>query len=202
MDPELIKAALEAVAAGDEKKALEILKQMITSAAGGAPAEAAPEAASALEASGAPAPKTPEEEAKMLRAELAAAKANRDVAKLRAELDVIKAERDAVEAAERADLVAELVRLSIETPATAWQGDPKDRKPKARFEAEPIAELRERVALRKAEGPLKGPEATPPVGDEAAQVVALSKHQLQAIKARGLTPEQFIAAKNRAVRRI
>lgn len=112
----------------------------------------------------------------------------------------------------RRGLIAELVQLGVETPALAWKGltdeERAKRMPCKRLADEPIAELSARVAtLRK----LRPAAPLPPNGggpgaegteDIAAQVAKLSTAQLAQIKKAGQTPEQFIAAKKAAVRRV
>jgi len=65
--------------------------------------------------------------------------------KLNRELQVLRADRDAREAAERRELVAELVKLGRETPATAW-ADESATRPRGSLATMAVTELQERVA--------------------------------------------------------
>lgn len=76
----------------------------------------------------------------------------------RAELEAFRAEKAEREAAERRSLVTELVALNAETPATAWANGA----PVARLVAEPLPELRARVAALRSV-PRAAPGHTPPV---------------------------------------
>lgn len=79
----------------------------------------------------------------------------------RAELEKLRAEQTAREGAERRSLVTELVALGAETPATAWNKDA----PVARLAAEPLADLRSRVAvLRSVPRPTSAGHTAPPAG--------------------------------------
>lgn len=215
MDPEKIKAALEAIEAGDAAKALEILKAIVVSAAGGTeePAgEPAAEPAAALE-EGAETP--PEEKPEEEKAALAAmnvlqgltgtSSPGETVAALSTVLkDVAKIKADAaiVELDSRRALVGELVKLGVEIPATAWEGDPAKLNPCKRLADEPIDALRTRVAaLKKGGAGRMSPDLAPPVVVEDDEIAALSKDVLKAIKDKGMTPQEFIAAKKKAARR-
>jgi ClpP class serine protease len=76
-----------------------------------------------------------------------------------AELATLRAERDARVAAERRTLVTALVEIGAETPATAWS----DGAPTARLAAEPLDDLRTRVAALRAAKPASS-HTPPPAG--------------------------------------
>jgi phage I-like protein len=174
MDPkvirEVIRKALDAIEAGDESAALQILKELIASAAGAAPE---PEEPPAAEAS----PDMPPEEQTALAAlarEACTLTGHSSAGEALEALRALYAERaqraqtDAAEAAarelsSRRELVGELVKLTVEYPSTAW-ADAEKRIPCKRLSDEPIADLRARVAtlraLRKGQPASK---AEPPV---------------------------------------
>lgn len=157
MDPKQLMAALDAIEAGDSTKAIELLKAIIASAASGGEA---PEPAPGAEAmsEGADTPTPPEDQKLMSRlsAILGGGKTTHEVEaevlRLSRVVATLEAERAATEQATRADLVAELVKLGVELPATAW-ADTEKRIPATRFAAEPVAELRARVEAHRAVGP-------------------------------------------------
>jgi Mu-like prophage I protein len=78
----------------------------------------------------------------------------------RAELERFRAEQAARETAERRSLVTELVTLGAETPATAWSKDA----PVARLAAEPLVDLRSRVAALRSVPRASAGHAAPPAG--------------------------------------
>jgi hypothetical protein len=213
MNPEKIKAALDAIEKGDEAAALALLKELIAEAAGGeAPADK-PEGEALAESPEAPAPKPGEEEEK---AALSALKklTGKDglgeavvaLSALFADVAKIKTDAAVLELSSRRELVGELVKLGVELPATAWTGKPEDRNPVKRLLDEPIDDLRKRVAALSAAKPKpKGPTApetgTGEASDVALEVSKLSAGTLARIKEKGLTPEQFIARRSAAVRR-
>jgi hypothetical protein len=91
-------------------------------------------------------------------------------------------------------LIAELVKLGVETPATAWEGDPSERKPVARLSVETLADMRTRVATLKAS---KGvaPALHPARTDVSTGTVTLSALDRQLIKERGIPEAEFLATK-------
>jgi len=146
IDPEQLKAAIEAIKAADGDAALAILEGMLVGEAGG---EVAPDAAAAL----AEVPAEPPVE-DPLAAQLAAQ--SRELTALRAAVGAITAERVSADNVTRRGLVAQLVELGIETPATAWQGDASERKPCARLGAESVVDMTSRIAtLRQALGAVR-----------------------------------------------
>lgn len=112
-------------------------------------------------------------------------------------ISTLESREAALELDARRELIADLVKLGVELPATAWEGDAKDRKPVKRLAVEPIEELRTRVAqLRKVKpAPIEPPRRT--LGD----VSRLSDRDLAACKRLNITPEQFAERKENAVRR-
>lgn len=212
MDPEVLKAAIQAIKDGDGDAALALLEKLLTGAgdtpadpaegapptAAGEPAATPPEPAPAA-ASAADAPAT----AMLLRVTGARSLADAEPI-LRSAITAARtadADRTAVTMTARRELIVELIQLGAETPATAWEGRPEDRKPKARLMSESIEDMRARiVSLKARSGTSSG--HTPPVGEAAiaAAVAELSPALLTKIKASGRTPEQFIEERNNATR--
>jgi hypothetical protein len=198
MSPEEIKKAMDVVAAEDGKAAIDILKNLIASLAGGEPPPVETEAAAEV-------PDPPVEE------EVASVAASREIlhvlgaktpgeatAALKSLVDRVAsldADRAALDLSERQGLVAKLVTAGAETPATAW-ADAAKRTPKPRLMSEPIAELRERVTALVKASRASGhapPEST--VIDEKPAPRPLSRAEITACKKRGMTEAEFIAAK-------
>jgi len=182
MDPKLITAALDALESGDAAKALEILKGLIASAAG-APAEApadAPAEAPVSESTDTP----PDDEDETRPPAQATAGAPAGVSALSAdeaaELATLRADRIERDLAARRELVAGLVQLGAETPATAWQGDAKKRLPVKRLADEPLAELRARVAALRSAAPRQAVARRPDVA--ASELTEGEQRQLAAFK--------------------
>lgn len=220
MNPELMKKLLAVIASQDEKAALALLPELVTGIAAeeaGEPAAAADPLAAAAD-SPVPAPgdpKKPEEAAAASAALTALSKLAggatepgeivRKLTDMAAAVTKITADSAALEASERRGLVATLVKLGAELPATAWEGEPEKLVVCKRLSAEPITDLRARVEKLKAARPAPLNLEAPPKGASAAevteQVKALSAAELGRIKSAGMTPEQFIAAKHSAVRR-
>lgn len=183
MNPDDVKAALDALEAGDSAKALELLKAMIASAASGG---AAPSSDAGTEATSDTAEvEDPAEEMAALRHQVATLTKTltAENAKLRSEVQALTSARDGAELIERRSLVAELVKCGAETPATAWDGKPEDRKPATHLSAMPIEKLRTRVKTFSARGP-RAP-LSPPSGSEEVEWTDAEKRQLA-----HMTPEQ------------
>jgi len=205
MDAEQIKALIEAIKNKDGDAALAIAEAMLVSAASGEAAEPAAggeASADPLAASAEPAPPSPEEKA--LEATLTLLTGAEGPAERTAFLSKLIEERTkhaervaTLELSSRYELVSELVKLGVEFPSTAFVGDPADRKLVARLSAEPIPEMRARIAV------LKKAKVAPPAPPtrEQENVVTLSAIDAANAKKAGLTPEQFIAAKKNAVKR-
>jgi hypothetical protein len=197
MDPELISKALEALKSGDAESAIAALEAMIAAAASsGAPP--APADAGALDAAADP-PPTDEEKAALaaLRKHTKRSTLGEAVAELStmaSERAALAAERDALELDERRGLIAGLVKLGAETPATAWDGEPDKRVPCKRLASEPIADLRARCKALGAKAPA-APIAPPAV---AADELTEEEKKLAA----KMTPSQLARFKElRATRR-
>jgi len=200
MDPELVKKILAVLESQDEKAALALLPELIASMAG-VPPEAAPEA-EALAEGAEPKPPAPGVEPSALAKSLGCktdAEAAAVVTALLARVTKIDAENATVELSARQGLVTDLVKLGVEFPAHCWEGKPEDRKPVKRLLDEPIASLRARVELHKAQGGKPG--ITPPPSGET-KPVTLSKAEQKYCTEHGLTKEQFEAKKANAVRTV
>jgi hypothetical protein len=212
MDAEQIKALIEAIKNKDGDAALAIAEAMLVSAASG---EAAPAASGGegdpLAASAEPTPPTPEEKA--LEATLTLLTGADGPAERNAFLTKLVEERKAhaervatLELSSRFELVAELVKLGVEFPSTAFEGDPADRKLVARLSSESIADLRARVAVvKKAKGAAPTPPARKdevPAGGRSFTtsqgVVTLSASEIKNCEASGAKLEAY--AENKAIR--
>ena len=123
--------------------------------------------------------------------------------------DAAAAEAQALEQTSRVELTGELVKLGYELPATAWDGDPKDRKPAKHLASMPIDALRSRVvALRAAprveqpKPPAGGPSGGGGTGDRAITtahgVVTLSASEIKNCESVGAKLEDYAA--NKAIR--
>jgi hypothetical protein len=113
-------------------------------------------------------------------------------------LTALEAEREEQDNTARVELVVELVKLRAETPATAWS-DPAKRIVAKRLSAEPVAEMRARVAALRAAAPVVT-EIEPPESG-AADVSKLSKSELAACKKHNMDPAEYAERKAKAVRR-
>jgi phage I-like protein len=211
LDASLISKALEAIAAGDEAGAMDILKSIVAAAAGGGeekpaeekPAEDTPTAA----AEGAPVEEEekPEEvmaaSARLMRlsgkTSIVDAIAEVEVwrtshLKLETETQKLAAERKVLEDAERRKLCVELVSLAGRAPATVWADD-KSSAPKAYLAAMPIADLRAMHAdAIKASGG-KPSAVKPPV--VAADSHGLSARELAMCSEMKIDPKDYAARK-------
>jgi phage I-like protein len=194
MNADQVKAALDAIEAGDSAGAIEILKALIATAASGeAPgAEPVEPMADAPVAESADAPVV-----EALKRELGCAtiaEAFVALSALKTRVKTVDDESAALDNTKRVELVAELVKLGAETPATAWDGKPEKRMPVARLAGESVVSLSARVTALRASKP--APRTAP-----TAPVVTLSKRELDACAAKGITPEEFIERKAKLVRR-
>jgi hypothetical protein len=199
--------AIESLGTGDGKKALEILEALLVSELTGEaagepppPAEAGATASNAEVPPPAPGDKPAEEMAALSRGVVAmfagktAGEALELVRSLKADSDRLAADRAALEDSERRGLVAELVTLGIDTPATAWEdveakGDA--RKPCARLAAEPLADLRKRVSLIKTS---RGARMTPVAGGHAPPAPATAGGEPGKLTEADLSPEELSKA--------
>lgn len=202
MDPERVEAALLAVTEDDKDAALAILKDMLVAAAGGdAAAESAgtdagtdvtplaDEVAAGTEGQSlAHEDETShleeEEEEKMLSKALkkltgkdSGAEAIALVEGLVKKVEAIDKERRVLELSARRDLIADLVKMDVETPALAWEGAAENRKPCKRLAAEPIEELRARVKIlaKSRPAPIKIPKIRTESDLSELEQIALSK---------------------------
>jgi hypothetical protein len=208
MDPDKIKAALEALKNDDGAAAIALLEELIVSMASG---EAPPADAPAEPLADAPdAPKQEDEQVAataLMRLTGASSVGEALLAcdQIKARLDKDESDRAAADRVARRDLVAELVRLGVEFPATAWAGDAEKRVPVKRLADEPLDELRARVELHRraprasARQPASG--AAAPAGDGSKQittphgVITLSKGELANCAQYGANVEQYAANK-------
>jgi ribosomal protein L12E/L44/L45/RPP1/RPP2 len=215
MDPEQIKALIEAIKNQDGDAALKIAEAMLVSAAGGGsddlPAGGDGAESDPLAASAEPTPPTPDEEAldatlTLLTGAAGPAERYTYLTKLVEERAKLAERTATLELSSRFELVAELVKFGVEFPSTAFVGDPADRKLVARLSAEPISELRDRVAtVKQARGaqiapPTRKPET--PAGGRAFTtshgVVTLSASEVKNCVESGAKPEAY--AENKAIR--
>lgn len=186
MDPEKIKAALEAIKAGDAEAALGLLEEMIAEAVAGpmpddGEGEGAPSDGEALA-------ETPDEEdmsaaARVLRrltGRSSVSEAEQELIALRSRVDAIEAERRQLDEEARRELVGDLVRLGVELPATAW-ADAERRVPVARLTQEPLAELRARVALLRKARP-QGAQGHVPAPRDHVELSAIEQRHADAIQ--------------------
>ena len=216
MDPEQIKAAIDALTDGSMAKALGL----DSSASPSDILDAVQAAVNALGPSSdpdssadnpAPDPATAESAdappmmnafARELGCETAA-EAFEKLKTLKARVDGLDTEQSALDNAKRTELVGELVKLEAETPATAWDGDPKDRKVCARLAAESVDAMLSRVTSLRATRATRATK-TPPTRIEspATQKKTYSREVLAHCKKLGITTEEFEARKAASVRRI
>jgi phage I-like protein len=102
-------------------------------------------------------------------------------------------ERSALEGQERLQLVAKLVAIGSEIPATAWS-DHKATTPCARLASEPIAELRNRVArMIEVRGTTKATVAP------TKAVSALTEREIAICKEANCDPQTFLRLRDRRV---
>ncbi len=211
MDPDKLKAALEAMKNGDGEAALMIMEDMIESLAAGAAGDSEGSEESLAD-------DPPDEESEELAAhpdededdkdkdkemsalaratghksDAALAKSYSQLLSRVARLDTDKAQ---VELGARRELVADLVKLGVETPATAWAGDAEARMPVKRLMSEPISGLRDRVDAMRAVRPalIEAPTAV------ARSQKALTKAELAGCKRLNITADEFNERKAAAV---
>lgn len=188
MDPKLIGEALDALISGDTEKCADILKALVATAAGGETPPAGGEAppGDALGGAEAVPPEKPAAQAAAMATaagEIAALRKAQSA--LESQLKSLREERDGRELAERRVLVADLVRLSAETPATAW-ADKDKAIPCARLMAEPLAGLKDRVSALRVVNPARHDPTPPSSGD--AELTPVARAALAK-----MTPEQQVA---------
>lgn len=212
MNPEMVKKALEAIKAGDGDAAAAILEEMIAAAAAGAAAADMPADGEALSETPDENLSEPQKEEKAALGKLRSltgktnlGEACEAIAGGFARLAKIDGEQATLDAGARLSLIADLVKLGAETPATAWDGDPKDRKPVARLASEPLADMRARVKALGAGRPPPAkidPPAGPAGGDAGSKqfstphgVVTLSAREIANCAELGAKVETYAANK-------
>jgi hypothetical protein len=213
LSPEEAKKAVDVLATQDGAAALLLVQEILTSAASGDAApmpesgDAAPELADPTVApEGAP-PADDKKKAEataltMLSTLTGVADPQEVITRFRAMSDSLAAS----DLESRRDLVGKLVVLGRETPATAWDGNPEARKPKARFLSEPLAELRDRVAQFEKTPLSAAPTApsskdSPTAGGKVVTLtdgteVSLSASELEACAEYKTTPEAYAQNKH------
>jgi hypothetical protein len=218
MSPELLKKILAVKESGDGNAALELLTEIVVEYAAGEQPAGDPTAGAADP------PPDPEAEAMTaLGREVVtlcgASSAGEAVTRAKAvfaEHAEIEARAVKLEASERRGLVADLVTLGAETPATAWArneageiGEGDARVACKRLTSEPIAELRARVAALRAANPRAARRITPPEtgteiseGDRVVKTprgeVTLSAREIKNCEEKGVKVETY--AENKAIR--
>lgn len=243
MNPDQVKAAIEALKGGDGAAALEVLEallvQLATGGAGepdgdegaGVPPAASgagavagsadeskdpgknPGAEPGASAGKQPPPKEPPAKPEPAMNALArgvielfggdAGSALRAVRAMHTEHMQRKADTAALEAVERRGLVADLVRLDVEVPATAWVDPEKtgaDLVPVPRLAAEDIVSLRKRVSLIKSTRGVRGDKRPPAQEQHAPAKRALTRAEQAYCKRHGISAEEFEARKASAAR--
>lgn len=197
VDPEQIKAAIDALTDGTIAKALgldaaatpqDILDAVTATVAALGPAAGAPDSVADNAV-----PESPDAPvANQLKRDLKCAtlaEAFVEIARLQKVDAGLVAERAALEGAQRVELVASLVKLNGETPATAW-ADPDKRIPCERLAKESIDSLRTRVVALRAL-PARAVVTPPTVVTNAAGVEATITLTADEEKAAAkMTPEQ------------
>lgn len=222
MDPEKVKAALDAIEANDAEACKAILKELVASAAGGGamPSEAGgpEELATETPADMPPKDKPGELQALALLTSITGTKDLKGAAvKLRSVVeyvDTARATNTKVDQVTRVALVGKLVKLGAETPASAWVGDGDKRTPCKRLAVMDLDDLQEWVTKLEADPTRKASDGHAPPESEAisssssdqtdveAEVKKLSAPLLDQIKKKGMTPQDFIRARNASTRRI
>lgn len=199
MDPDKIKAALEAIKNGDSEAALALLEELIASAAGAD--DGGDESDDGGEEAFTEEPEKSEDAAMRALLTLTGAASAGEAAEqyrhMRDQVERLAAREAALDLSSRRELVSRLVAIGVETPSTAWSGDPAARVPCERLSAEPIDALRERVRILTAARPAPLPTPPPAPGAET-----LSARERAECKRRGIDPADFAARKAVAVRRI
>lgn len=217
--PELVKALIEALKNNDGEAALKIAEEMLVTLAGGGGEPSAEELATQQNAETPPADPNEEEQAPPNEASATAmllritgttslAAAESRLKTVIQNYDTAAQQRATVDKASRLELIGKLVNLGAETPASAWTGDPEKRQPCKRLAAMDLEEMRAWVSQLEADPAraqrqeVSPPATETPADDVAAEVKKLSPTMLAKIKAKGMTPEEFIKQRNQATRRI
>ncbi len=221
MNPDQVKAALDALIAGDAEKAAEILKGMIAEAASGeaaadAPVDAPVEMADVPAEEPAPDPSKEEEKAAIMAAtsrlvrltgkDTIAAAVNeveswrQSHLKLEAETVKLAQERAAIELGQRKENAKKLILLGAETPHTSGLASNKLTK---RLLDEPLSEQNERVAALLAAKGGKLPSTPKPPAEAGGEkvfetphgTVSLSASELKACEDAKADPKVYAANK-------
>lgn len=202
LSPKLTTAALEAVAAKDQKGALDVLKQVLAALLGG---DASADPSADPSAGDAPADPSTDPSASAAASVSAVAPGFGTGSNDRAELAVkmaelaqrekkLAADKLAFEAGERRTLVGSLVKIGVEIPATAW-GDQAGTVPCARLNAEPLEDLRARVATLSASGVKPAVGAIKPPTSGGSDVAQLSADELRICSEMKCEPATFARLK-------
>lgn len=206
MNAETVRKLLDAIEAGDLEALKAMAKDLIAEAASGEPVGTGDSGDGDGDATGDDAalsgtadddPTKTDEEKKALSAAVAELRSLTGkssfgemlatVRRWHSDIEAAQKRQAALDYSSRQDLVAQLVKLGYETPATAWDGDAKERKPQARLLSEPLSDLRSRVQ-KLSETP-RGAGHKPPL--KPGESTALTPRQQEYCKRHNLTPEQF-----------
>ncbi len=226
MDPkalaDLASKAMAAIKDQDGDTALTLLEQLITLLMGGAPADdsasSTPDAATAEGGDAQPSAPATAANSAGLSAALAKlmgvkteAEAVELFAHMRENVDTLRASANASDLAARRGMIAKLVQLGVETPATAWEGVPAKQVPCKRLMVESLDEMGARVAAF-SRMPQRTEGVLPPVGggagdggDGSREVttvrhgkVMLTASEVEACESAGAKLEDYAA--NKAIR--
>jgi phage I-like protein len=204
MNADQVKALLEARDSGDVEQMKTAIDALIAAAVGGESADDMSGDAEALNDTGEPDPKATEDKKALSAAivELRTLTGKSSVGEIVTELKAWGAtlteaqkRQDVLDLSSRKELVGQLVKLGVEDPATAWEGDPKDRVPVERLMTEPLTSLRSRVATYALTRNKTKPN-TPPTSSPSVQ---LSKGALDYCKRNNITPEQYVIERDKTI---
>lgn len=137
-----------------------------------------------------------------LRAELAKRDEDAKAAKLAAEHEA-KVTKLAAESTERRSLVAELVKLGRETPATAWADDSATM-PRGSLGTMPLSELRDRVKAFGGVALARGDVTHPPLGHDSGRVeyagsdVQISEYEVKCVTRAATEQRRVLTLSGRA----
>lgn len=194
---EHIKAAIAAVESGDPEAMKAVLTDILAALADG---EEAGEPAEPTEENAEEPGEEEEPEVQNAKPDDPERNSAAVIRSLQGKVNSLLAEKEARELVERRSLTAQLVKLGVETPATAWSGKPEKQIPAKRLLDEPLEEFRSRVAQM---AEVRGKDIThaPPARD-LPDVSTLSQRELDACKKRGMDPAEYIRRKAGAVRTV
>lgn len=221
MDPkalaDLATKAMAAIKDQDGDTALTLLEQLITLLMGGAPADDAasssPDAATAEGGDAQPAPVAAVNAAALSSAlcKVLGVKTEAEAiamfSNLRTSVDTLRTQANGADLVERRGLIAQLVKMGVETPATAWAGDAAKLTPCSRLLGEPLDEMKARVLALSRVSRAAG-EIVPPIeggGEEGSReiktplgLVVLSAREIENCESAGAKLETY--AHNKAIR--